>query len=223
MADRLVYKGEVLQTQDTSIRVMGLTGLGLASLYSRESPVLCANGSLNFVGSLLAGLHTDEYREVLNSEGLSGFEFRDPYIVEKIPLVALDKTVSAPHVLHSRAHKIGPEETRLVLTGEYAGMIFFKDCGFVSPERFFNDEPIPADQKKYRPYTPIFLEDEPGEMIPVMQRLEEIFKKHYYDLVDTVRSVTGKKNIHSSDLLFYLCSRLGIPVDRQGFCMTRAK
>jgi len=102
-------------------------------------------------------------------------------------------------------------------------MIFFAECGFVLPERFFNDEPIPADQKKFRPYTPIFLEDEPGEMIPVMQRLEEIFKKHYYDLVDTVRNVTGKKNIHSSDLLFYLCSRLGIPVDRQGFCMTRAK
>jgi|GEM_PF-2133181 len=222
MADRLLYRGEQVLDAVNMNRALGLVGQTLPHFFAPESPFICANGALNYVGALLMARNMPYYEQQI------GTYKHEPELHVRIParlisaeIVHQGVLIPSATILHKRSHGIGDKEYGLVLEGELAGTFVWFNGEKAYPERIFNDERIPPDQKKYRPYTPIFVEDEDDGVLELTQRLEQTYKEQYYALVDEVRNALGKPKLWTTDLLFHLCGQLRIPIDRSHFHSTR--
>lgn len=220
MKDRLLFRGDCSETLDIQRHSLGLFGQVLPYFYQKESSFLCQGGALNFVGALLAHQNQSAYEDILHKGGSEQTTVRNFYTIDTIPMVCNGNSVPVT-VLHTLAHAIGDKEPGVIISGDYAGTIVSFYEGTAIAERMFNDEAIPQDQTKYRPYTPIFIMNEDGEESPEEKQMEVLYKAQYYALVDTVRKSIGRNDIWTTDLLFYLCRQIGIPIEVEKFTYTR--
>ncbi|MFA5135856.1 MAG: hypothetical protein WC489_00505 [Patescibacteria group bacterium] len=220
MKERLLYRGVLPELLDCQQHSLGLFGQVLRYFYLKESPFLCANGGLNFVGALMVERDRSIYQKLTQESGLKLSEIRNFITIDTIPIKIGEQQIPAS-ILHNIAHAVGDKESGIVLTGDCAGTVVSFCDGIALPDRIFNDEPIPEDQTKYRPYTPIFiLRDDPDEL-DVEKQMEKIYKSQYYALVEEVRRSVGRDNIWTTDMLFYLCDQMGVVVDIDRFTYTR--